>query len=63
LKGDETGELLQPPDEIDVEVREIKAPWLKWKCNFVVRYIVPSRQNILQIMENDKKFKLTVRSM
>lgn len=41
---------------MDVEVREIKSPWLKARCNFAVRYIVPNRINILKLMEAKGKF-------
>lgn len=45
-----------PSSEIDVEVREVWQPWLKSKCNFVARYIVPSRVNIIKIMESQGRF-------
>lgn len=42
--------------EVDVEVREIWQPWLKHKCDFVARYIVPSRVNICKILESEGRF-------
>lgn len=56
LEGDKDGVLQSPKSEVDVEVREIWQPWLKPKCNFVVRYIVPNRSNIIRIMEAKKQF-------
>jgi len=35
---------------VDVEVRDIWQPWLRSRCNFAVRYIVPDRKNILRIL-------------
>lgn len=57
LSYDERG-VLQPPssNEVDVEEREIWQPWLKRRCNFVARYIVPNRVNILKIMESQGRF-------
>lgn len=57
LVYDERG-VLQPPssNEVDVEEREIWQPWLKRRCNFVARYIVPNRVNILQIMGSQGRF-------
>lgn len=52
--------LIPPPPGIDVEVREIWQPWLKNRCDFVVRYIVPNRVNILKIMESKKLFRTEV---
>jgi hypothetical protein len=43
-------------NEVDVEVREIWQPWLKHKCDFVARYIVPSRVNICKILEAEGRF-------
>jgi hypothetical protein len=60
LQGDEFGRLIKPSNEIEVEVREIWQPWLKRKCDFVARYIVPIRTNIIEIMEREKRFKLSV---
>ena len=55
---DENGVLAKAPpsSEIDVEVREVWQPWLKSKCDFVARYIVPSRINIIKIMESQGRF-------
>ncbi len=47
---------MPPIGDIDVEVREVWQPWLKSKCNFVVRYIVPDRVNIIKIMANQRRF-------
>lgn len=60
LKANSQGFLDVPSDEIDVEVREIWQPWLRRKCNFAVRYIVPNRANILKIMEARGKFSSAV---
>jgi hypothetical protein len=56
LSADKLGFLTSPPDEIDVEIREIWQPWLKQKCNFAVRYIIPNRVNIMKIMEAKGRF-------
>jgi hypothetical protein len=56
LKGDKDNILIRPSNEIDVEVREIKNPILRHRCNFAVRYIVPNRVNIIKIMESKGKF-------
>jgi hypothetical protein len=48
---------MEAPEDIDLEVRNIWQPWLKSKCNFVVRYIVPNRINIIKIMESQKQFQ------
>ena len=56
LATDENGELTSAPAEIDVEVRNIWQPWLKSRCDFAVRYIVPSRVNIIRILEGRKRF-------
>lgn len=56
LKGNKDGILLRPTNEIDVEVRQIKNPILKHRCNFAVRYIVPNRINIIKIMESKGQF-------
>jgi hypothetical protein len=39
-------------DNLDVEIRSIWQPWLRWRCNFAVRYIVPDRVNIMRIMQH-----------
>lgn len=57
LKADKNGILLNGPnDNNDVEVREIWQPWLKLKCDFVVRYIIPNRINIIELMEAKGRF-------
>ena len=56
LKGNKDGILIRPSNEIDVEVREIKNPILRHRCNFAVRYIIPNRINIIKIMESKGKF-------
>jgi hypothetical protein len=63
LKADASGQLSQAPSEVDVEVREIWQPWLKSKCNFVVRYIVPNRVNIVKILESQKRFRDEVQNL
>ena len=60
LKANKEGFLDTPSDEIDVEVREIWQPWLRAKCDFAVRYIVPNRVNIIKIMEAKGKFSSSV---
>eukprot|EP01038_Epipyxis_sp_PR26KG_P016030 gene16030-21756_t len=59
LQSDEKTKILKssPSNEIDVEVREIWQPWLKSRCDFVVRYVVPNRVNILKIMANSGKLR------
>eukprot|EP01031_Cornospumella_fuschlensis_P031684 gene31684-38292_t len=58
LEADPETHIISPPNkEIDVEVREIWQPWLKPKCDFVVRYVVPNRVNICKIMEAKRRFK------
>ena len=57
LKTDKHGVLLPSPKGVDVEVREIWQPWLRHRCNFAVRYIVPSRINIIKILETRGRFK------
>lgn len=52
--------LMKPSAEVDVEVREVWQPWLKSKCDFVVRYIVPNRANIIEIMEGQGRFRAEV---
>lgn len=56
LKGDKNNIILRPTNEIDVEIREIKNPILRHRCNFAIRYIVPNRVNIIKIMESKNKF-------
>lgn len=56
LEADKDGVLVEPPAAVDVEVREIRNPLLRARCNFAVRYIVPNRVNIINIMEMKKRF-------
>jgi hypothetical protein len=60
MKYDKNGFLLPMTDDIDVEVREIWQPWLKARCNFAVRYIVPDRINIIKIMEKQGRIHADV---
>jgi hypothetical protein len=60
LTADKNNVLARAPKAIDVEVREIWQPWLKARCNFAVRYIVPSRLDILKIMASRKLFRSEV---
>ncbi len=50
-----------PSGPVDLEVREVWQPWLKRRCNFVLRYIVPNRANIMELMENQGRFRAEVR--
>ena len=57
LEGREDGTLKTlPSNMVDVEVRNIWQPWIKPRCKFAVRYIVPNRKNILGIMDSQGKF-------
>lgn len=56
LEVDEDGILKEPTQNIDVEIRNIWQPWLRARCNFAVRYIVPSRVNIIKILEAKRRF-------
>lgn len=56
LGTDKDKVLLNAPSEIDVEVRTIWQPWLKKDCDFAVRYIIPSRVNIIRILEAKQRF-------
>ena len=56
LKADKNGTLKKAKKDVDVEVREIWQPWLKARCNFAIRYIVPNRVNIIKIMESKGRF-------
>ena len=60
LDTDDDKILLNPSKEVDVEVRDIWQPWLKSRCNFALRYIVPNRENILKIMAAQGKFTAQV---
>ena len=62
LEVDNSGKLKSGPTAgLDVEVREIWQPWLKSHCDFVVRYIVPNRANIIEIMEGQGRFRNEVK--
>jgi hypothetical protein len=56
LKTDKNGILVPASKDVDVEIREIWQPWLRRRCNFAVRYVVPSRVNIIKIMEAKGRF-------
>lgn len=45
---------------LDVEVRDVWQPWLKRRCNFCARYIVPSRIDITQMLHADKRVSCEV---
>ena len=44
-----------------MEVRNVWQPWLKKRCDFVVRYIVPNRVSIVKTMEASGRFRSEVR--
>ena len=60
LKANDKGELLPGTGDVDVEERSLWQPWLRSRCNFVVRYIVPNRINIIRIMEAKNRFSSQV---
>jgi hypothetical protein len=61
LEWDNSGHLKKGPSLVsDVDVREIWQPWLKHRCDFVVRYIVPNRANIIEILEGQGRFRAEV---
>jgi hypothetical protein len=60
LKQNSDGTNIECSKEYDIETREIWQPWLKSKCNFVVRYIVPNRINIVKILESKGQYKSSV---
>lgn len=65
LEWDKNGVLKTGPtkdEEPDVEVREVWQPWLRRQCDFVVRYIVPNRANIIELMEGQGRFHSEVRT-
>lgn len=65
LEWDKNGVLKTGPakdEEPDVEVREVWQPWLRSQSDFVVRYIVPNRANIIELMEGQGRFRSEVRS-
>eukprot|EP01033_Poteriospumella_lacustris_P000157 gene158-104_t len=43
-------------ENFDVDVREVWQPWLKSKCNFAVRYVIPDRVNIVKILASQRRF-------
>ena len=43
-----------------MEVRNVWQPWLKKRCDFVVRYIVPNRVSIVKTMEASGRFRSEV---
>mmetsp|Transcript_28503 Transcript_28503/g.63178 ORF Transcript_28503/g.63178 Transcript_28503/m.63178 type:complete len:171 (+) Transcript_28503:490-1002(+) len=57
LAADKQGLLTTPSKDVDVEVRTVWQPWLKARCDFVVRYIVPNRTNIIELMEAKGRFR------
>jgi len=60
LSSYSNGTISNPPPEIDIETREIWQPWLRSRCDFVVRYIVPNRVNIIKLMEAKNRFSSEV---
>ena len=50
---------VQGPD-VEVEVRDVWQPWLRRRCNFAVRYIIPNRANIIELMEGQGRFRAEV---
>lgn len=61
LTADSSGRLASPSGEIDVEVRKVWQPWLRRKCDFVVRYIVPHRPSLCRILASNGQFRAEVR--
>lgn len=61
LAAAEDGSILAAPKgPADLDIREVWQPWLKSRCNFVVRYIVPNRANIMELMESQGRFRAEV---
>lgn len=60
MKADGNGFLEKGVPDLDLEVREVWQPWHKVKCDFVVRYIIPNRINICEIMEARGRFRSEV---
>ena len=60
LSIDSDGTLSNPPSDIDIEERVVWQPWLKSRCNFAVRYIIPNRVNIIKIMQSKNRFSSQV---
>jgi hypothetical protein len=56
LQADKNGWLQAAAEDVDVEVRTIWQPWLRSRCNFVARYIVPNRVNMVKILEQQGRF-------
>jgi hypothetical protein len=56
LRSSADGKTIEADQGFDLEVREIWQPWLKSKCSFAVRYIVPDRVNIIKILEAQGRF-------
>ena len=61
LSVDDDGLLNKPPSDIDIEERVIWQPWLKARCDFAVRYIIPNRVNIIKIMQSKNRFSSQVK--
>ena len=61
LQADGNGILKKQTPDIDVEVRTVWQPWLRRRCDFVARYIVPNRANIVKILESKGRFRSEVR--
>lgn len=61
LTANSQGELNKGSKDVDVEVRDVWQPWLKAKCDFVVRYIVPNRVNLVKYLEKSGSFKQEIR--
>jgi hypothetical protein len=55
LQYDSNGYLISPSTTIDIEKRTIWQPWYKRRCNFAVRYIIPNREGILNIMKSKNR--------
>lgn len=60
LAADAKGVLQKGTADIDVEVRSVWQPWLRRRCDFVVRYIVPDRVNIFRIMQAQNKLSVAL---
>lgn len=60
LMATKDGKDITSTDNIDIEVREVWQPWLKRKCDFAVRYVIPSRVNIIKILEQKGRFNSQV---
>ena len=60
LLATKDGKDITSTKDIDIEVREVWQPWLKRKCDFAVRYVIPSRVNIIKILEQKGRFSSQV---